>query len=189
MTLAERPHAPAVPILRDNTREKALSEKIIEKDLTKLQKGQFAIPGSSCFIVCFRLCDMLLLDHTVRPRRVCLSAKSRTLASAISHRARRKRPFGNRRCADREIACDDRINDIRFSSFHSYNRYFGFCFFCCRCGFFFSFFFALQFNPTLVTITIFYTCTCSGSRTLDPPSSRTLYVFLSAQAISVPTRR
>ena len=39
MTLAERPHAPAVKILRGNTREKALGEKIFEKDLTQAQKG------------------------------------------------------------------------------------------------------------------------------------------------------
>ena len=38
-TLAKRPHAPAVPILRGKTREKALGENIIEKDLTQAPKG------------------------------------------------------------------------------------------------------------------------------------------------------
>ena len=33
-TLVERPHAPAVPILRSNTGEKDLGVKIIDKDLT-----------------------------------------------------------------------------------------------------------------------------------------------------------
>ena len=31
MTLAERPHAPAVPILRGNTMEKALGENIVDE--------------------------------------------------------------------------------------------------------------------------------------------------------------
>ena len=37
-TLAERPHAPAVPILLGNIREKGLGDKITEKDLTQAQK-------------------------------------------------------------------------------------------------------------------------------------------------------
>ena len=37
-TLEERPHAPAVPTLRGNIREKDLGEKIIEKDLTQARK-------------------------------------------------------------------------------------------------------------------------------------------------------
>ena len=54
------------------------------------------------------LCDMLLLDHAVRPRRVRLSDESCTLAPVISHRARRKRPFRHRSRVGREIACDDK---------------------------------------------------------------------------------
>ena len=107
MTLAERPHAPAVSIMRGNTREKVLSRRINYRKgpdtSSKRDKWTFLAAPGSFFLNCCAT-YMLLLDHAVRPRRVCLSAKSCTLAPVVSHRARKKRPFGNRRRVGREIA-------------------------------------------------------------------------------------
>ena len=66
ITLAERPHAPAVPILRGNTREKALGEKIIEKTLTLAPSGTICL---SWQLLLHCLFSIVLLYAAFGPRR------------------------------------------------------------------------------------------------------------------------
>ena len=68
-TLAETPHVLAGTILRDNTREKGLGEKLTEKDPAQAQKVKFRHSWFDFFAIS---CDMLLLDHAVRPRQPCM---------------------------------------------------------------------------------------------------------------------